>query len=153
MATEDDPFDLERFRVAQAPIYERALAELRAGQKRSHWMWFVFPQLCGLGISPTAKHYGIRSGAEAAAYLADPILGVRLKECTEAVLQVPDQSLHAVFGSPDDLKFRSSMTLFAVAAGKNGGPFQAALDRFCGGKGDPRTLQYWARRHEASADK
>jgi uncharacterized protein (DUF1810 family) len=140
MPAKDDPFDLQRFHAAQAPIYERALAELRAGQKRSHWMWFVFPQLRGLGISATAQHYGIRSRAEAAAYLADPILGARLKECTEAVLQVQDRSLHTIFGSPDDLKFRSSMTLFAAAAGKHGGLFQAALDRCCEGKRDPRTL-------------
>ena len=133
-----EPFDLERFVSAQAPVYATALAELTAGEKRSHWMWFIFPQLRGLGSSATATHYGIGSLDEARAYLDHPLLGPRLLECTNAVLAVSGRSLHAIFGSPDDMKFRSSMTLFEVAA--PGGPFSAALDRFCAAERDPRTL-------------
>src|SRR5882724_3520289 len=111
-----DPFDLERFVKAQAPVFGAALDELKAGHKRTHWMWFVFPQLRGLGHSTMAEIYGIASLDEARAYLAHPVLGPRLRQCTEAVLAVADRSLHAIFGSPDDAKFRSSMTLFAEAA-------------------------------------
>ena len=134
----DDLFDLARFVTAQAPVYATALAELRAGQKQSHWMWFIFPQLRGLGSSHMATHYGLTSLAEARAYLDHPILGPRLIECTEAVLAVQGRSLHAIFGSPDDMKFRSSMTVFEVAG--PGQLFSAALDRFCAGERDPRTL-------------
>lgn len=140
MSHQADPHDLGRFVRAQAPIYEEALAELQAGEKRSHWMWFVFPQLRGLGHSPTAQRYGIASLEEAQAYLAHPVLGSRLRACTEAVLAVWGRSLHAIFGSPDDLKFGSSMTLFARSVGGGGMPFQAALDRFCHGQEDGRTL-------------
>ncbi len=132
------PWNLTRFVMAQDGVFEGALAELRAGRKRSHWMWFVFPQLQGLGLSPTAQFYGITGLAEAAAYLAHPLLGPRLEAAVAAVQGSPGASLHAIFGSPDDLKFRSSMTLFGVAA--PGGPYQAASDRWCGGVPDERTL-------------
>ncbi len=115
--TEDDRFDLERFVKAQAPVFETVLGELRAGRKRTHWMWFIFPQLRGLGHSPTAQFYGISSVDEARAYLAHGVLGSRLDQCTRIVLTSEAPSLHALFGSPDDLKFRSCMTLFAHVAG------------------------------------
>ena len=137
---DSDPFNLDRFVTAQAPVFTTALAELKAGRKRSHWMWFIFPQLAGLGSSPTAKFYGISGLPEAAAYLGDPLLGQRLLACTEAVLAVQDRSLHAIFGSPDDLKFRSSMTLFGEAGGASDTPFRQALERYCAGEPDPRTL-------------
>ena len=107
---------LERFVTAQAPVFETVLGELEAGHKQSHWMWFIFPQLKGLGYSPTAQFYGIASLAEAKAYLEHPLLGPRLLNCTEAVSQSSAISLRALFGSPDDLKFCSSMTLFSLAA-------------------------------------
>ena len=136
----DDPFDLQRFVTAQAPVFETALAELRAGHKRSHWMWFVFPQLSGLGVSPTAQFYGLASLAEARAYLAHPLLGERLSRCVEAMLAAKGRSLTAIFGSPDDIKFRSSMTLFAIAAGNEAALFHQALDRSAEGGMDERTL-------------
>lgn len=132
-------FDLSRFRDAQAPIYQRALAELRAGRKQSHWMWFVFPQIDGLGMSAMTQRYAIGSLGEASAYLADPVLGRRLSECVEAVLAVPEKSAHEIFGSPDDMKFRSSLTLFAAAA-TDRSLFEAALQRFYNGVPDSRTL-------------
>jgi uncharacterized protein (DUF1810 family) len=135
-----DPFDLERFVTAQAPIFETALNELRAGRKRSHWMWFIFPQLRGLGSSPMATFYGIGSLEEARAYLAHAVLGPRLVRCTEAVLAIKDHSPRAIFGSPDDMKFHSSMTLFALAAGDGESPFRQALGRFWDGRMDERTL-------------
>jgi uncharacterized protein (DUF1810 family) len=138
--TEADPFNLERFVTAQAPVFETVLAELRAGRKRSHWMWFVFPQLAGLGHSSTARFYGIGSMDEARAYLAHPLLGPRLDLCARIVLASEGPSLHAIFGSPDDLKFRSCMTLFSRAADDPGNPFRHALDRWCGGQPDERTL-------------
>jgi uncharacterized protein (DUF1810 family) len=130
-------YDLDRFVTAQAPVFEAALAELRAGRKRSHWMWFVFPQLKGLGMSLTARHFGIASLDEARAYLGHPVLGSRLVAATQAAIDAPSPSLHALFGSPDDLKFRSSMTLFAQVRPE---PFQAALDRWCDGP-DEKTLR------------
>jgi uncharacterized protein (DUF1810 family) len=133
-------FDLERFVTAQAPVFATALAELQSGQKRSHWMWFIFPQLRGLGHSAMARHYGIGSLAEARAYLAHPLLGPRLIECTCAVLAIEGRPLHAIFGSPDDVKFCSSMTLFSLAPEENAIVFRQALDRFCGGRADERTL-------------
>jgi uncharacterized protein (DUF1810 family) len=136
-----DPFDLERFVAAQAPVIETALAELTAGRKRSHWMWFIFPQLEGLGYSAMAQRYAIGSLAEARAYLAHPLLGPRLVGCTEAVLAIEGGRLPAIFGSPDDMKFRSSMTLFAHAAAAGETCFAQALDRFGGGAGDPKTLK------------
>jgi len=132
--------DLQRFLEAQAPVIDAVLAELDAGRKRSHWMWFVFPQLASLGRSSTARFYGIESVDEARAYLAEPVLGERLKACTRAVLRHPDRSAHAIFGSPDDLKFRSSMTLFGLAAPEE--PlFRQALERFYEGRPDPLTVE------------
>jgi uncharacterized protein (DUF1810 family) len=137
---EADRFDLERFVTAQAPVFETVLAELRAGRKRTHWMWFVFPQLRGLGRSSTAQFYGISSIDEAQAYLAHPLLGPRLDLCTRIVLASKSASLHAIFGSPDDLKFRSCMTLFSLAADGPDNPFHQALDRWCNGQPDKHTL-------------
>ncbi|WP_254062800.1 DUF1810 domain-containing protein [Caulobacter sp. S45] len=133
------PFDLARFVTAQAGVFDQALEELRAGQKRSHWMWFVFPQVKGLGQSPTALRYGIASLAEANAYIEHPVLGSRLETAVAAVQASPAASLNLLFGSPDDLKFHSSMTLFAIVAPD--GPCQAALDRWCSGESDPRTME------------
>jgi uncharacterized protein (DUF1810 family) len=135
-----DPFDLKRFVDAQAPVYQRVVAELRRGRKASHWMWFIFPQIKGLGSSPMANTYAIASRAEAQAYLDHPVLGVRLRECTQLVNAVPDRSIAEILGYPDDLKFRSSMTLFAAVAADNK-DFTDALDKFYGGKADPATLQ------------
>lgn len=134
-----DPFDLQRFVDAQAGAYDTALAELEAGRKRSHWMWFVFPQIAGLGHSPTAQFYAISSLDEARAYLAHPKLGQRLVRCAETVATSSAASLEALFGPVDALKFVSSMTLFHMAACE-AGPFQAALDRWCGGALDVRTV-------------
>jgi uncharacterized protein (DUF1810 family) len=134
-----DPFNLERFVAAQAPVFNTVLAELAAGRKQSHWMWFIFPQLRGLGHSSMAQFYGIVSLDEARAYLAHPLLGPRLTLCTDTILAVDGRSLHEILGSPDDTKFRSSMTLFAIAADCDGSPFRRALDRFCGGRIDDRT--------------
>jgi uncharacterized protein (DUF1810 family) len=139
VAVTADPFDLARFVSAQAGTFSQAIEELRAGRKRSHWMWWVFPQLKGLGNSPAAQHYGIASLAEAGAYLEHPVLGPRLEAAVAAVQNGPAASLDAVFGFPDNLKFRSSMTLFVVAAPE--GPYQAALDRWCSGEPDPRTVE------------
>lgn len=138
----DDPFDLERFVKAQGGIYDAALGELRAGRKRSHWMWFVFPQLAGLGASPTAQAYAIGSLQEARAYLAHPVLGRRLVECVQAVNAVHGRSAGDIFGYPDELKFRSSLTLFLLAAASEAkAPFQQALDKYFGGEGDTVTLE------------
>jgi uncharacterized protein (DUF1810 family) len=134
-----DGMDLERFVAAQDPVMDQVRRELAAGRKRSHWMWFVFPQLRGLGHSAMAQRYGIASLAEARALLAHPVLGPRLEECTTLVNAVQGRSAHEIFGSPDDLKFRSCMTLFA-AARPGETPFQAALDRYFSGEPDPRTL-------------
>lgn len=136
----DNPFDLQRFVNAQEPVFATVLEELRDGRKRSHWMWFVFPQLRGLGRSATAKFYGIASLDEARAYLAHPTLGPRLEEATRAVVAVQGRTLHAIFGSPDDLKFHSSMTLFALAADEAATPYQEALSRYCDGAMDEATL-------------
>jgi uncharacterized protein (DUF1810 family) len=138
--TEADPFNLERFVTAQAPVFETVVVELRASRKRSHWMWFVFPQLAGLGRSSTARFYGISSIDEARAYLAHPVLGPRLDLCTRIVLASASPSIQAIFGSPDDLKFRSCMTLFSRAADDPDNPFRQALDRWCGGRSDEQTL-------------
>jgi uncharacterized protein (DUF1810 family) len=134
-----DPYDLRRFVDAQAGVIERAIGELAAGRKTSHWMWFVFPQLKGLGRSPTALFFGLASLEEARAYLAHPLLGPRLQAATRAALTAPAGSLHALFGSPDDLKFVSSMTLFERAA-DDPAPFDAALERWAEGRRDPQTL-------------
>jgi uncharacterized protein (DUF1810 family) len=135
----DDPFDLQRFVDAQAPVYERVITELREGRKRSHWMWFVFPQIAGLGSSPMAQRYAIAARAEAAGYLAHPVLGPRLIECTRLVTATEGRSIHDILGSPDDMKFHSSMTLFAEAAPDNA-DFRKALDKYFGGDPDPATL-------------
>ena len=131
--------NLDRFVQAQDPVMAQVRRELSNGEKSSHWMWFVFPQIAGLGHSPTARHYAIASLAEARAYRTHPVLGPRLVECTELVTRVEGRSAHEVFGAPDDLKFRSSMTLFA-AADPATPVFQAALDRFFGGTPDEATL-------------
>lgn len=138
--TRENRLDPARFRTAQEPVFEAALAELRAGRKRSHWMWFIFPQMKGLGRSSTAQHYGIASIDEARAYLADPVLGDRLRVATDAVLAVRGRSVHEIFGSPDDLKFRSSMTLFGEAAGAEAANFRTALERYFEGVPDEVTL-------------
>lgn len=135
-----DPFDLDRFVSAQASAYAQALGELCEGRKRSHWMWFVFPQLRGLGSSEMARHYAVSGLAEARAYLAHPVLGSRLTTYTDTVLAVKGRTLHEIFGSPDDLKFVSSMTLFSLAAEGGPNPFAEAIDRLCGGSVDQRTL-------------
>jgi len=135
-----DPFDLERFVAAQAPVYHRALAELRAGRKASHWMWFVFPQLAGLGHSPTAVYYALSGAEEARAYLAHPVLGQRLRECTEVVLALGTTAAEAVFGGVDALKFRSSLTLFARVS-PEGSVYARALTRFFAGQPDAVTLR------------
>jgi len=130
---------LERFTAAQEGVYDRALAELRAGRKRTHWMWFVFPQIAGLGSSPAAQRYAIASLQEARAYLADAVLGPRLIECATELLVVEGRSAEEILGFPDDLKLRSSMTLFARAA-PGIEVFQQVLDRYYDGKPDPQTL-------------
>ena len=136
-----DPHDLNRFVEAQAGVYERALAEIRAGRKRSHWMWFIFPQVDGLGSSPTARRYAVKGRAEAEAYLAHPVLGPRLVACAEAAAAVPGPaSALDVFGPPDDLKLRSSATLFACVS-PGGSVFDRVLDRYFRGERDPATLR------------
>jgi uncharacterized protein (DUF1810 family) len=134
-----DPFGLERFVAAQDPVIESVLEELRAGRKRTHWMWFVFPQLRGLGRSPLALYYGIGSLDEARAYLAHPVLGERLTRCAACVLAVEGRSLREIFGTPDDLKFRSSMTLFALASQAGDNVFTRAIAHYCDGLPDPHT--------------
>jgi uncharacterized protein (DUF1810 family) len=131
--------DLERFVAAQQGVHETALAELRAGRKRSHWMWFVFPQLAGLGRSDMARRYAIRDGDEAAAYLAHPVLGPRLRACAAAALLHRGRAIGDILGHPDDLKFHSSMTLFAGVA-PDEAVFQDCLDAFFDGRPDPATL-------------
>ncbi len=135
-----DPFDLERFVTAQEAVFEHVRSELRGGRKTSHWMWFVFPQMRGLGYSDVAQYYGISSRAEAEAYLQHPILGPRLTDCTRLVLDIDGRSLHDIFGTPDDLKFCSSMTLFGHAAASNQ-LFIEALEKYCSGRSDERTLR------------
>ena len=138
--TADDPYDLARFVTAQEPVLDRVRAELRRGRKASHWMWFVFPQVAGLGSSSTARHYAISGLDEARAYLAHPVLGPRLRECAELAAAVESGSAADVFGYPDDLKLRSSMTLFARAA-PDEPVFAAVLDRYFDGEPDPATLE------------
>jgi uncharacterized protein (DUF1810 family) len=135
-----DPFDLQRFVKAQEGVYDRAFAEIRDGRKRSHWMWFIFPQLEGLGSSPTSRVYSIKSAAEAQGYLQHPVLGPRLIECAEAVLQVKDRSAIEVLGSPDDLKLRSCATLFSSVSSA-GSVFERVLDKFFQGRCDTLTLR------------
>lgn len=136
-----DIWDLDRFLLAQEPVFATAMTELRRGRKESHWMWFIFPQLRELGRSATARHYGLADKAEARMYLSHPILGPRLVQSTEAVLAVAHRSLYDIFGAPDDLKFRSCMTLFSlVVEDQRAYPFAQALERFCQGERDRLTL-------------
>jgi uncharacterized protein (DUF1810 family) len=131
--------DLQRFVDAQERVMARVREELKAGEKKSHWMWFIFPQIHGLGHSDTARRYAIGSLEEARAFASHPVLGPRLRECTKLVLAVKDKSAQSIFGTPDDLKFRSCMTLFAHAASDP--LFRQAIDRFYGGEEDPETVK------------
>lgn len=134
-----DPFDLQRFVKAQAQTYEQALAEIRQGAKRTHWMWYIFPQLAGLGHSVMAQRYAMGSLGEAKAYLAHPVLGVRYRECVSALQDLPPMTAEAVFGGIDAIKLRSSLTLFAETSGDP--LFAAALERWFDGERDTRTLE------------
>jgi len=139
MPSLDDRFHLQRFVDAQRPVYETVLGELRAGRKRSHWMWFIFPQIAGLGQSSMAQRFALRSLDEAKAYLAHPVLGPRLRECAGLMAAIDGRSITEVLGHPDDLKFRSSMTLFARAAPAD--PiFADCVRQYFGGEPDPETL-------------
>jgi len=136
----NDPHDLKRFVDAQEPVYEQVLVELRNGRKEGHWMWFIFPQHRGLGHSHMATTFGIASQQEGEAYLEHAVLGPRLRECTHLVNLIEGRSIHQIFGHPDDLKFRSSMTLFASIALDNQ-VFKAALQKYFAGQLDPLTLE------------
>ncbi len=138
-----DPFDLQRFVDAQAPVYRRVVAELRHGRKQSHWMWFIFPQLAGLGHSPMARRFAIGSREEAIAYLGHGVLGLRLRECTALVNALEGRTIREILGSPDDLKFCSSMTLFGAASSDP--VFATAIAKFYGGRPDARTLELLGR--------
>jgi len=140
MTAPDDPHDLERFVEAQEPVIGDVKRELRAGRKRGHWMWFVFPQLAELGRSERSEYYGIDSRREADAYLDHEVLGPRLRECTGIVNAVDGRSANEIFGSPDDLKFRSSMTLFDEVA-EEPTPFRIALETYYDGDRDEKTLE------------
>lgn len=135
----NDQYHLQRFVDAQQPVFERVCAELRAGDKRTHWMWFIFPQVKGLGHSELARRYAISSVAEASAYLEHPILGARLRECSRLVAAVDGRTIDEIFGYPDDMKFRSSMTLFAQTASDNQ-VFSDCLQKYFNGEPDPLTL-------------
>jgi uncharacterized protein (DUF1810 family) len=135
----DDPYDLDRFVQAQAKDYQKALSELRAGEKRSHWMWYVFPQIQGLGHSAMSRRYSIKSAAEAKAYLDHPVLGARLRECFAAVCNITGRSAHEIFGSPDDIKLRSCATLFAAVSDDN--VFVQVLEKYFQGHRDDETLR------------
>ncbi len=144
MSASPDAFDLSRFVEAQRPSHANALAELMAGRKRSHWMWFIFPQVAGLGYSSMAQRYAIGSRAEAEAYLAHPILGERLRACVDALLEVEGRTPGQIMGSPDDLKLQSSATLFAEIS-PAGSSFERLLEKYYGGRKDQRTLDFLAR--------
>ena len=135
-----DQYNLQRFVTTQSSIYETAMAELRKGRKTTHWIWFIFPQMKGLGISSTSEFFGISSLEEAKAYLAHPILGPRLEEATKLMLANEGPTLQEIFGAPDDMKFRSSMTLFEMACPERPNVFEAALAKLCDGQRDERTL-------------
>jgi uncharacterized protein (DUF1810 family) len=135
-----DNYNLNRFAEAQEITYPTALAEIKNGRKRSHWMWFIFPQLAGLGFSETSQFYGIKSIEEAAAYLNHPVLGKRLLEISEALLTIDGKTANQVFGNPDDMKLRSSMTLFAAVGGENS-VFRKVLEKYFNGQEDTKTLQ------------
>ena len=136
----DTDYNLQRFVDAQAPVYDKVLAELRAGHKQSHWMWFIFPQVAGLGHSAMSQKYAIGTTDEAAAYLAHPVLGPRLRETAQLVHEIDDKPIEEIFGSPDDRKFQSSMTLFADVA-PDEAVFQANLDKYFDGRADSATLE------------
>ncbi len=138
-----DPYDLNRFVQAQAGVYEQALAEIRAGRKQSHWMWFIFPQLAGLGASPMARRYAIGNLAEAEAYLGQLLLGTRLREISQAALGLSGRSAHDIFGSPDDLKLQSCATLFASVPAPHP-VFDRLLAKYFAGQRDERTLRLLA---------
>lgn len=140
----NDPYDLNRFLVAQENEYEIALREIRNGRKQSHWMWFIFPQIVGLGRTETSKTYAIKSREEAVAYLEHPTLGGRLREASEAVLSIQDKSAAEIFGTPDDLKLRSSMTLFKSVSTEND-VFLQVLDQYYQGEEDPQTFRILSR--------
>jgi len=140
--------NLQRFVDAQADVFAQVESELRAGRKRSHWMWFIFPQLAGLGFSHMSQFYALDSLAEARAYLAHPILGPRLRACVKWVCAIEGRGLGEIFGAPDDAKFRSSMTLFAQAAPEEP-VFAEALAKTCGGQSDPATLNLLAKTHKS----
>jgi uncharacterized protein (DUF1810 family) len=135
-----DPYKLARFLEAQEHEYERAVSEIREGRKRSHWMWYVFPQFEGLGFSATSRHFAIKSKDEAAAYLAHPVLGRRLTECAEALLQLEGHTAAEIFGSPDDMKLRSSATLFAMVS-PAGSVFHRVIEKYFAGQKDERTVR------------
>lgn len=135
-----DPYDLDRFLQAQKGGYEQALAEIRSGRKRSHWMWYIFPQYAGLGASAMSQRYAIKSLAEAEAYLRHAVLGARLVECAEAALGIQDRPASEVFAAPDDMKLRSSATLFAEVS-PAGSVFERLLEKYFDGERDQRTLQ------------
>jgi uncharacterized protein (DUF1810 family) len=135
----NDPFHLRRFVEAQDPIYAQVCDELRNGTKRSHWMWFIFPQIAGFGFSSMARRFAISSLEEAKAYLRHPVLGARLVECAELVLRIKGRRVRDIFGYPDDLKFRSSMTLFAQA-NPDAAIFKEVLQKYFAGESDPQTL-------------
>lgn len=135
----EDGYDLERFVEAQKDIYASALAEMKAGRKRTHWIWFIFPQVAGLGRSEYSLYYSIKSAPEARAYLEHPVLGPRLQECAQALLALEGKTALEILGSPDDLKLRSSMTLFAGVSGP-GSVFSGVLEKYFDGKPDQKTL-------------
>jgi uncharacterized protein (DUF1810 family) len=140
MASADDPYELGRFERAQERDYDRALSEIVGGRKRTHWMWYIFPQFDGLAHSSTSKHYAIKSVDEAQAYLDHAVLGPRLRECAEAVVRLEGRSASEIFGSPDDLKLRSCATLFAALSAP-GSVFDRLLEKYYGGRRDERTLK------------
>lgn len=140
MPSADNPYDLQRFVDAQDPVYERVCGELRSGRKRSHWMWFIFPQIAGLGHSAMAQRYAISSLREAEAYLGHPVLGPRLRECTRLMAEVEGRSALEILGAPDDMKFRSCLTLFNRATPRDP-VFRDALRKYFEGLEDPRTLE------------
>ena len=136
----DDPFHLERFVTAQQRVYPQVVSELRAGAKRSHWMWFIFPQLAGLGRSSTAKFYGLQDATEAQAYWQHPLLGTRLRECFQILLTLTDRTAHEIFGSPDDLKLCSCATLFASISPRDS-EFEQVIVKYYSGRHDARTQE------------
>jgi uncharacterized protein (DUF1810 family) len=146
--TGGDPYDLERFLRAQGSVYQTALSELKGGRKRTHWMWFIFPQIDGLGYSATARRYAIKAEEEARQYLAHPVLGPRLRECAQAVVEIEGRSASEVFGYPDELKLKSSMTLFAAASQEQASVFRRVLDKYFGGEQDHKTLHLLERRRQ-----